>query len=184
MGSPLPHEPRPVLQADPRARLLITGQAPGTRVHASGRPFTDPSGDRLRAWLGLSSEAFYDPARVAVVPMGFCFPGLDAKGGDLPPRTECAVHWRAPVLMHLSAIRLAVLVGGYAHRWHIPQRESMADLVRRSFESDLRLDAAGPRMLAIPHPSWRNNGWLKRNAWFEAEAVAALRAQVAQALSG
>jgi uracil-DNA glycosylase len=119
LGQPLPHEPRPVLQVSTTARLAICGQAPGTRVHASGRPFTDPSGDRLRAWIGLPSDVFYDATRVAIIPMGFCFPGLDAKGGDLPPRKECASTWHADLFATLPQIELILLVGQHAQRWHL-----------------------------------------------------------------
>ncbi len=120
MAAPLPHEPRPVVQASATARLLIAGQAPGTRVHASGRPFTDPSGVRLRQWMGVDEATFYDASRIAIVPMGHCFPGLDAKGGDLPPRRECAPRWRAPVLAALPEVRLILVIGQHARDWHLP----------------------------------------------------------------
>ena len=121
-GPPLPHEPRPVLRVSATARIGIFSQAPGTRVHASGTPFTDPSGVRLRAWMGVTDDEFYDASRIAIVPMGFCFPGLDAKGGDLPPRRECAPLWRARLLAALPAIELVLLVGQYAQRWHLGRR--------------------------------------------------------------
>lgn len=175
-GKPLPHEPRPVLQASATARLAIFGQAPGVRVHASGRPFTDPSGVRLRQWLGLDEETFYDAARVAVVPMGFCFPGLDAKGGDLPPRKECAPRWRARVMAQLTQVRTAVLVGSYAQAWHLGARAGVTGTVARWRDF-------APRYFPAPHPSWRNNYWLKKNSWFEAELIPALRSAVQEALA-
>lgn len=179
-GAPLPHEPRPVIQAQASARLLIASQAPGTRVHVSGQPFTDRSGDRLRDWLGLDKPRFYDASRVAIVPMGHCFPGLDAKGGDLPPRRECAPAWRPRVLAALPNIELILVIGRYAQAWHLGPKAA-ADLTatvadwRAIFAQDRR-----PRILPLPHPSWRNNGWLRTHPWFEAELVPVLRAEVAR----
>jgi len=170
-----PHAPRPVVQAAPTARLAIVGQAPGVRVHASGRPFTDPSGERLRAWMGVDEATFYDAGRVAIAPMGFCFPGLDAKGGDLPPRKECAPLWHALLFAQLAQVRLVVLVGGYAQRRYLGPG-TLTERVRRWRE-------AGPRYFPTPHPSWRNNAWLKKNPWFEAEALPELRRRVCDALS-
>jgi uracil-DNA glycosylase len=177
-GPPLPQEPRPVIQAGPTARLCIAGQAPGTRVQASGRPFTDPSGVRLRRWLGLDEATFYDPARVAIVPMGHCFPGLDAKGGDLPPRRECAPLWRQRVFAALPEIELVLAIGAYAQAWHLGPGTKLSDTV-----ADWRAVLAAPRhprILPLPHPSWRNNTWLRQRPWFEAELVPALRAEVAR----
>lgn len=177
-GRPLPHAPRPVLQASRTARLLIAGQAPGTRVHASGRPFTDPSGERLRDWLGIGPEIFYDASRVAVVPMGFCFPGLDEKGGDRPPRPECATLWRARVMAAQPRIELVLAVGLYAQRWHMGAlaRPSLTETVANWREGlDLK-----PRVLPLPHPSWRNNAWLKRNPWFAEELLPVLRSEVSR----
>jgi uracil-DNA glycosylase len=177
---PLPHQPRPVIQASASARLCIASQAPGTRVHASGRPFTDPSGVRLRAWLGLDEATFYDAGKVAIVPMGHCFPGLDAKGGDRPPRRECAPVWRARVFAALPAIELIVAVGRYAQAWHLGPDEG-ANL--SATVADWRAILARPgrqRVLPLPHPSWRNNAWLKRNPWFEDELVPVLRDEVAR----
>ena len=174
---PLPHEPRPVLQAGADARLLIAGQAPGVRVHASGKPFTDPSGVRLREWLGLDEATFYDPRQVAILPMGFCFPGLDPKGSDLPPRPECAPAWRAQVMARMPKIELVACLGAYAMRWHMGKvwRGSVDEAVR-NWRSGLALI---PPVIALPHPSWRNSGWLKRNPWFAAELLPELQARVA-----
>jgi uracil-DNA glycosylase len=177
---PLAHEPRPVVQVDVRARLAIAGQAPGTRVHTSGRPFTDPSGDRLRAWMGIGPEVFYDSSRVAIVPMGFCFPGLDAKGGDLPPRPECALTWRARIFEQLPNVELLLLVGQYAQRWHLSaSRERGATLTEtvKAWRGIIAQERT-PRLLPLPHPSWRNNAWLKANPWFEEDLLPVLRAQV------
>jgi uracil-DNA glycosylase len=180
---PLPHEPRPVIQASATARLCIAGQAPGTRVHASGRPFTDPSGVRLRNWLGLDEAAFYDEARVAIVPMGHCFPGLDAKGGDRPPRRECAPHWRSLVLAALPEIELVLAIGRYAQAWHLgPSQGASLSQTMASWREILARPVM-PRVLPLPHPSWRNNAWLTRNPWFEAELVPVLRAEIARLVS-
>ncbi|WP_324133424.1 uracil-DNA glycosylase family protein [Bosea sp. (in: a-proteobacteria)] len=179
-GPPLPHEPRPVIQASATARLCIAGQAPGTRVHASGLPFTDPSGVRLRGWLGLDEGRFYDAAKVAIVPMGHCFPGLDAKGGDRPPRAECAPAWRARVFAGLPAVELVLAIGRYAQLWHL--REAAAGTLSETV-ADWRAIWARPdrpRILPLPHPSWRNNAWLRRHPWFEAELVPVLRQEVAR----
>jgi uracil-DNA glycosylase len=183
-GLPLPHEPRPVIQASATARLCIAGQAPGTRVHASGKPFTDPSGTRLREWLGLDEGAFYDADKVAIIPMGHCFPGLDAQGGDLPPRRECAPLWRNRILAQLPRLDLILLIGSYAQAWHLPREQrqgGMTGTVRRWRQL---LDTPGrPRVLPLPHPSWRNTGWLKANPWFEAELVPVLRTEVTTLLA-
>jgi uracil-DNA glycosylase len=177
-GPPLPHEPLPIVQASPTARLCIASQAPGTRAHRSGKPFYDPSGVRLRAWLGLDEAAFYDASRVAIVPMGHCFPGLDAKGGDLPPRRECAPVWRARVFAGMPELQLVLLIGQYAQAWHLREdfRGGLTETVRRWRE--ILSEPRRPRLLPLPHPSWRNNGWLKRNPWFEAELLPALRREV------
>ena len=176
-GPVLPHEPRPIIQAASSAVLCIASQAPGTLAHASGRPFMDPSGVRLRHWLGLDEAQFYDASRIAIVPMGHCFPGQDAKGGDLPPRRECAPLWRTPVLTALPRLRLILAIGQYAQHWHLgPSRGGLTGLV-----SDWRAVLAQPRfprILPLPHPSWRNNAWLKRHPWFEEELLPVLRAEV------
>ena len=180
-GPRLPHEPRPVLQPSATARILIAGQAPGTRVHASGRPFTDSSGDRLRQWLGIDSGTFYDPARIAILPMGFCFPGLSAAGADLPPRPECAATWRAACMAAMPQIELVVCLGAHAMRWHMGNGfAGSVDQAVRGWTRGLNLR---PAVVPLPHPSWRNNGWLKRNPWFEAELLAELRRLVAIHLS-
>jgi len=181
-GRPLPHEPKPVLQISSTARICIAGQAAGTLAHQSGTPFTDPSGERLRAWLGTSKEEFYDTARIAIVPMGFCFPGLDAKGGDLPPRRECAPAWRAPVFAAMPQIELLVTIGQYAQRWHLgPLRQASLTATVADWQT-IWSSGQSPRVLPLPHPSWRNNAWLKRNPWFEADVLPVLRAEVRRLL--
>jgi uracil-DNA glycosylase len=169
------HVPRPVPWFGPSARVLIAGQAPGLRVHEAGRPFADPSGDRLREWLGLPPEAFYDRSRVAIVPMAFCFPGYDAKGADLPPPPVCARTWRAEVLAALQDVRLTILVGGYAQRWHLGPRPGVTETVRAW--RDL-----APGVFPLPHPSWRNTAWLKRNPWFAEDLLPALRSRVREVM--
>lgn len=165
----LPHPPRPVLRVGKTARLLIIGQAPGRRVHASGIPWNDPSGQRLRDWLGLAPEVFYDERRVAILPIGLCYPGT-VNGADLPPRKECAPLWHPRIVPALGEVRLTLLVGSYAQAFHLAdlRKPAMTETVR-AFREYL------PRFLPLPHPSWRNSGWLKRNAWFEAELVPELR---------
>jgi uracil-DNA glycosylase len=170
------HAPRPVPWLSDRAPILIAGQAPGAQVHAKGRPFDDRSGDRLRDWLGVDRATFYDRGRFAVLPMAFCFPGYDAKGGDLPPPPICAATWRARALAAMPQVRLTLLVGGHAQRWALGPRP-VAEAVARWRE-------AGPGVLPLPHPSWRNAGWLRRNPWFEAEAVPELRRRVAALIGG
>lgn len=178
IGKALPHAPRPVLRPSVTARLCICSQAPGVRVHASGTPFTDPSGDRLRAWLGVTSDEFYDQSRIAIVPMGFCFPGHDSSGGDLPPRKECARTWHEDVFAAMPQLELILLVGSYAQRWHMPEttKAGMTDTVR-GWRTILGARMR-PRYLPLPHPSWRNSGWLKQHPWFEADLLPALRREV------
>lgn len=173
----LPLGPRPVFQIAPTARILIVGQAPGRRVHESGIPFNDPSGDRLRSWMGIDREVFYDAAKIALVPMGFCYPGTGASG-DLPPRPECAVHWRSPLLGFLPHIALTLVIGQYALAWHLGQRQkgSLTDTVKNWKEY-------WPEIVALPHPSPRNNIWLRRNPWFEEEILPVLKDRVAQLLN-
>jgi uracil-DNA glycosylase len=183
-GAALPHEPRPVFQATPSARICIVGQAPGARAHLSGRPFTDPSGVRLRAWLGLAEPAFYDARAIAIIPMGFCFPGNDADGADLPPRRECAETWHALVLKHLPDIELTLLIGRYAQKWRLDPTVTtggVASVVRRWRE--IYDDGGQRRIMPLPHPSWRNSGWIKRNPWFETELLPVLRNDIATLLA-
>jgi uracil-DNA glycosylase len=183
-GRPLPHAPRPVLRVSATARILIAGQAPGTRVHASGIPFTDPSGDRLRAWMGVDAATFYDTTMISILPMGFCFPGLDAKGGDLPPRRECAPAWRQPILAAMPDIAMVLAIGLYAQRWHLggdrgrDLTATVADWRRITSRSTY------PHVWPLPHPSWRNSGWLKANPWFETDYLPVLRDEVAGVLAG
>lgn len=183
-GAPLPHEPRPVARLSAVARLCVSGQAPGTRVHVSGLPFDDRSGDRLRDWMGVSRDEFYDLSRVAVVPMGFCFPGQDDKGGDLPPRRECRTIWHDRVFAMMPQLRLVLAVGQYAQAYHLgaARRSTLSGTVAAWREFLAR--PSYPRVLPLPHPSWRNTGWLKRNPWFEAEVVPALRGEVRRILAG
>lgn len=181
-GAPLPQEPRPIVQGSAAARLCIASQAPGTRAHRSGVPFMDPSGVRLRAWLGLDEAAFYDAQRVAIVPMGACFPGLDAKGGDRPPRKECAERWRAELFAGLPDLDLILVIGQYAQAWHLGRAENgLTGTVSRWRE--VLAAPRRPRVLPLPHPSWRNNGWLKANPWFEADLLPVLKAEVARVMS-
>ncbi|GJD92213.1 hypothetical protein BHAOGJBA_5766 [Methylobacterium hispanicum] len=181
-GPPLPQEPRPIVQGSGTARLCIASQAPGTRANRTGKPFTDPSGVRLRAWLGLDEAAFYDAARVAIVPMGSCFPGLDAKGGDRPPRRECAERWRAELFEGLPDLELILVIGQYAQGWHLGRMPGGLTATVRGWRAILGRPGR-PRVLPLPHPSWRNNGWLKREPWFEAELLPVLRAEVARVMA-
>lgn len=171
----LPHPPRPVVRVHPDARILVVGQAPGRIVHETGLPFNDRSGDRLRDWMGIDRERFYDRRSVAVAGMGFCFPGTVA-GADLPPRPECAPLWRPRLLPLLTEVRLTLLVGAYAQAWHLGRGRSLTETVRAWRE-------APPGVFPLPHPSWRNTGWLKRHPWFEAELLPALRTAVQEALA-
>ncbi len=174
----LPLGPRPVLSARASARLVIAGQAPGTRVHETGIPWNDASGERLRAWLGLDRETFYDHDRIAIIPQGFCYPGRDGRGGDKPPRPECATLWHRRLYALLPDVGLVILVGGYAQAYHLGarRRPTLTETVR-AWRDYL------PGYLPLPHPSWRNTGWLRRNPWFEAETLPASRALVADLLA-
>ncbi len=177
----LPLGPRPVVRARATARLLIVGQAPGTRVHETGIPWNDPSGERLRAWLAVDRETFFDQDRIAIMPMGFCYPGRDPRGGDNPPRPECAPLWHPPLLAALPAVELTLLVGLYAQRRYLGARRGAGGGAkwRGTLTETVRAWADyGPASLPLPHPSWRNTGWLKRNPWFEAELLPELRARV------
>jgi len=171
------HEPRPVVWLHPSARVLVAGQAPGLRVHASGRPFDDPSGRRLRAWMGLSDREFYDKSRVAIVPMAFCFPGYDTRGADLPPPRVCGETWHASVMDILENIELTLVVGAHAHRYHLGTRQSVTETART-------WRAHAPKVFPLPHPSWRNTGWLKKNPWFERDLLPEMRDRVQEVMNG
>ncbi|MGC8201771.1 uracil-DNA glycosylase family protein [Aliiroseovarius sp. PTFE2010] len=168
------HTPRPVPWFDSRARLLIVGQAPGLRVHETGVPFNDASGERLRSWMGVDRAAFYDRARIAIVPMAFCFPGYNAKGSDLPPPPICAATWRSRVLESLPNVQTTLLIGGYAQKWHLGAGR-VTDTVAAWRDH-------APARFPLPHPSWRNTGWLKKHPWFAQDLLPALRARIAEVL--
>ncbi len=184
LGAALPHEPRPIFRISATARLCIASQAPGIRAHLSGKPFSDPSGVRLRAWMGVTEEEFYDSAKVAIAPMGFCFPGHDAKRGDLPPRKECALAWRAKLFTTLPHFELILVIGTHAQRYHIGNnalRPDMTTTIREWWRGPAL--SSGSRIVLLPHPSWRNNGWLRRNPWFESELAPAMRRLIRETLS-
>ncbi|MEL8055088.1 MAG: uracil-DNA glycosylase family protein [Pseudomonadota bacterium] len=166
--------PNPILQPSATAKILIASQAPGNLADLSGKPFDDPSGRRLRDWMGVSEDEFYDASRVAIAPMGFCFPGYDKNGGDLPPMKRCAPTWREALLAQMPEIELILLIGGYSQKWHLGKRAEKtltATVAKwREFISE--------GLFTTPHPSWRNNVWLKRNPWFEEEALPVLRQKV------
>lgn len=167
--------PRPVVRVGSSARVVIIGQAPGRLVHESGVPWDDPSGVRLRDWLGLSDEQFYDPDKVAIVPMGFCFPGT-GKSGDNPPRPECAPLWHDKLLSHLSADRLEIIIGMYAQARYIEKRPKTLTATVAKWADYL------PNQVVLPHPSWRNNGWIKKNPWFETDTLPAVRSRITDVL--
>jgi uracil-DNA glycosylase len=169
------HRPNPVVWFRPGARILVASQAPGMRVHRANRPFWDQSGKRLRHWLGMDEATFYDRERVAILPMAFCFPGYDAGGSDLPPPKLCAATWRARAMEGLGDVRLTVLIGGYAQGWHLGGRMGVTERVASWRDH-------APGVFPLPHPSWRNTAWLKRNPWFEAELVPALQSRVREVL--
>ena len=174
-ASSLPLGPRPVLQASARSKILIAGQAPGKKVHLSGIPFDDPSGKRLRDWMGVNSETFYDPAHIAILPMGFCYPGT-GKSGDLPPRPECAPQWREALLGAMPGIKLTLVLGQYAQTYHFDKAaKNLTELV-------LDWRSHWPEVVPLPHPSPRNNRWFKQNPWFEAEVLPSLRIKIAELL--
>ncbi|MEJ8403782.1 uracil-DNA glycosylase family protein [Brevundimonas vesicularis] len=174
----LPHTPRPVVRVFSETRLLICGQAPGRRVHETGLPFTDPSGDRLRDWMGVDYETFYADPRIGVAAQAFCYPGTAPKGGDYPPPTRCAELWRPQLLDALPQMELTLLVGGYAQAWALRDRakRTMTETVRAWREY-------APDLLVLPHPSWRNTAWLKKNPWFETEVLPYLRERVRRILT-
>ena len=169
------HAPRPIVWFQADAKILIAGQAPGARVQASGVPFDDPSGDRLRDWMGVDRDVFYDQSRVAVLPMAFCFPGYDAKGSDLPPPKICAATWRDKAMNDLGQMPLVLLVGGYAQNWHLGGKLGVTERV-------LGWQQHAPHVFPLPHPSWRNTGWIKKNPWFSDELLPALKARVKDVL--
>ena len=171
-------EPNPVFQISGGARIAIFGQAPGARAHRAGRPFDDPSGDRLRSWLGVDKAQFYDPENFLIAPMAFCFPGYDAKGGDRPPPKRCAAQWRQRLMAAAPKVELVLLVGAYAQKWHLGDEAG-----RTLTETVSRWAEFGPDYLPMPHPSWRNNAWLKKNPWFEKDLLAHLRRRTASALA-
>ncbi len=170
------HAPRPVVWFERGAPIRVVGQAPGARVHASGLPFDDPSRDRLRDWMGIDRATFYDRRRLAITPMAFCFPGYDARGADLPPPPDCARLWAARVDEFLGPVPLTLLVGGHAQKWHLHHRRSVTETVAG-------WRAHAPAIFPLPHPSWRNTAWLKKNPWFAAELLPALRARVREVLA-
>lgn len=172
----LPLGLRPVLQFHPEARILIASQAPGRKVHESGIPFEDASGDRLREWLGIGRDIFYDEKKIAILPMGFCYPGK-GKSGDLPPRKECAPAWREPLLSHFTQLRLVLAIGAYAQAWHLPHIKGTLTERVRNWQN------CGELVMPLPHPSPLNNLWLARNPWFEAEVLPVLKRRVAAALA-
>lgn len=172
--SPLPHKPRPVAVLSSKARILIAGQAPGLRVHETGIPFNDASGDRLRNWLNVSREIFYNPDIFAILPMGFCFPGYDETGSDLPPRIECAAAWRKEAMRLMSQVDLILAIGTFAHKWHLPDHLGTMTEIVSQWPKNVGKDK-GPQILPLPHPSWRNSGWLKKNPWFETEVLPILQ---------
>ena len=173
----LPLGPRPVLQLGRKARLVIAGQAPGVRVHETGVPFNDPSGDRLRDWLGIDRATFYDAQRVALLPMAFCYPGT-GKSGDVPPPPRCARLWRERLLAQLDDARLTLVIGQYAIAWHLGKERKRTLTATVAAWADY-----GEAIMPLPHPSPRNNIWLKRNPWFEAEVLPTLRRRVSRALA-
>ena len=179
MRAALPLGPRPIVQIGARAKILVIGQAPGSRVHETGVPWDDPSGARLREWMGIDAATFYDPERVALMPMGFCYPGVAKSGGDNPPRRECAPLWHERLRAHLTGVRLTLLVGSYAQKAYLKagSKASLTEAVR-NYAPFL------PDFMPLPHPSWRSTGWMRQNPWFEAEALPALRREVAAALGG
>ncbi len=170
------HVPRPVVWFRPDARILVVGQAPGARVHESGKPFTDPSGDRLREWMGIGEDVFYDRSRVAIVPMAFCFPGYNAKGSDLPPPPICAKTWRDRVMEALGEVPLTLVIGGYAQKWHLCTKAGVTDTVAQWRDH-------APDVYPLPHPSWRNTAWLKKHPWFAEELLPSLQARIKEALA-
>ena len=172
----LPLGPRPVVQIHPSARILIAGQAPGRKVHETGVPFNDPSGDRLRLWMGIDRDTFYDATQIAILPIGFCFPGT-GKSGDFPPRPECAPAWRSELLAHLKNLELTLVIGQYAQTYHLPDNDTSVTSKVEAWRT------SWPHTVPLPHPSPRNNLWLKRNPWFETELIPELRMRVTNVIA-
>lgn len=172
----LPLGPRPILQVNPEAKLLIVGQAPGIRVHKTGIPFNDPSGDRLRDWMGIDKETFYDEKKISLLPMGFCYPGT-GNSGDLPPRPECATEWRDKILTKMTKVELTLIIGQYAINWHLKEQKK-----KTLTETVKAWNEYSDNILALPHPSPRNNIWLKKNPWFEEEILPELRRRIRKIL--
>jgi uracil-DNA glycosylase len=173
----LPLGPRPIVRGSPASRLLIISQAPGTRVHETGLSFNDKSGDRLRQWMGIDGDIFYDESQVAVMGMGFCYPGREPNGGDLPPRPECAPLWHSRLRVQFAAIGLTLLVGGYAIRYYLPENGATLGAIAARWREFL------PEFFVLPHPSWRTTGWDRTNPWFAAEALPELKSRVATLLN-
>jgi len=171
--------PRPVLTVSPTATILVAGQAPGNLAMESGKPFSDPSGVRLRDWMGVDDEVFYDASKIAIVPMGFCFPGYDKNGGDIPPMKRCAPTWHSDLMAAMPNLKLKLLVGGYAQKWHLGKsmQRNLTETVKQW------QTYASEGLFTLPHPSWRNTGWIKKHPWFETETLPALKSAISSALS-
>lgn len=183
LGVTLAHEPRPVVRVSATARILVASQAPGTRVHATGLPFNDASGDRLRQWMNVDRDTFYDVSRIAIAPMGFCFPGQDSRKADLPPRPECRANWHDELMAAMPQIEVILVIGKYARDYHFARlgldgfrKLGMTEAIARWRE----FAHVSPRLFLLPHPSWRNTGWLKKNPWFDAEILPMVRKEVAR----
>lgn len=172
------HQPRPIVWFERTAPILVAGQAPGARVHESGIPFDDRSGDRLRDWMGVDRDQFYDRTRISILPMAFCFPGYNAAGSDLPPPPICAKTWRIEAMDYLKEVKLILLIGGHAQKWHLGKTIGNVSETVGNWRAHL------PLIVPLPHPSWRNTGWLRKNPWFEADLLPVLRERVAENLSG
>ena len=182
-GTALPHEPRPVVRLSSTARICIAGQAPGMKVHKTGIPFNDPSGDRLRDWMGIDRDCFYDQSKIAIVPMGFCFPGYDAKGGDLPPRKECVKTWHDEIFSVMPQLEVILVIGQYAQRYHLGKRRAKTLTQTVEQAKAVWSETGVPRILPLPHPSWRNTAWLKKNPWFEKDILPFLKEEVRKILN-
>ena len=171
-------KPNPIFQVSSTAPILVAGQAPGNLADVTGIPFNDPSGDRLRAWMGIDKDTFYNPEKLAIVPMGFCFPGYDKHGGDIPPMKRCAKTWHAELFSHLPSIKVRLLIGRYAHKWHLGPECPKSVTATVSQWTDF----ATRGIFVLPHPSWRNTAWLKKNPWFETDLLPVLQKQLQSVL--